>query len=204
MGGGGEGRTERWSVDVAALVQLLWLASWLAKILFVRSWKVRANILPAGHGFIRPDVHRCRTSPSVAIELVCFMTSCSNARIALLKRPRRRACASFRDPFLCALMTTHPPHTLLPLVHSLHCRCPPHRRGVSEQPDIGKNQPHRHKKRDPNFPPHARLLSHPQHAVHGASQPDARVVEGVVHGVGEGRGRADLVADGDGDLGEQG
>ena len=70
----------------------------------------------------------------------------------------------------------------------------------SKQPNVSKNQPHRDEKPEPNLPPHARLLRHPQHAVHRPPQPHARVVERVVHGVREGGRGADLVADGDGDL----
>lgn len=71
----------------------------------------------------------------------------------------------------------------------------------SKQPHVRKDEPHGQEEAEPDLPAHARLLGHAQHAGHGAAEPDARVVEGVVHAVGEGGGGADLVADGDGYLG---
>ena len=39
----------------------------------------------------------------------------------------------------------------------------------SEEPHINKNQPHSKEEANPDLPPHARLLSHPQHTIHGPS-----------------------------------
>lgn len=70
----------------------------------------------------------------------------------------------------------------------------------SKQPHIRKDEPDGQEEAKPDLPAHARLLGHAQHARHGAPEADARVVEGIVHAVGEGGGGADLVADGDCDL----
>ncbi len=70
----------------------------------------------------------------------------------------------------------------------------------SKQPNIPKQQYHHDKKPQPNPPPNTRPLRHTQHAIHRAPQPDARVVEAVVHLVGQGGGVTDFVADGEGNL----
>ena len=76
----------------------------------------------------------------------------------------------------------------------------PHPSPPSEQPHVREEHPNRDEKPEPDLPADARLPRHPEHAVHGAAEARARAVEGVVHGVGEGGGGADLVADGEGDL----
>lgn len=78
---------------------------------------------------------------------------------------------------------------------------PPPPSSSSKQPHVRKDEPHGQEEAEPDLPAHARLLGHAQHAGHGAAEPDARVVEGVIHAVGEGGGGADLVTDGDGYLG---
>ena len=103
------------------------------------------------------------------------------------------------------ILYLYPPnsHPLSPTILSLYSifeTSPPPPLFVSKQPNIRKHEPHGQEEAEPDFPAHARLLGHAQHAGHGAPEADARVVEGVVHAVGEGGGGADLVADGDGYL----
>lgn len=83
--------------------------------------------------------------------------------------------------------------TLSPFPHPSH-------RPPSEQPHPSKDPPNRQQEQHPNFPAHTSPLSHAQHAVHGAPEPDSRVVEGVVHAVSEGGGGTDFVTYGDCDL----
>lgn len=66
---------------------------------------------------------------------------------------------------------------------------------TSPQPNPPKQHAHSEEKPHPYLPPHTRPFSHAQHSVHGPSEPDARVVEGVVHRFGEGGGCADFGAD---------
>jgi hypothetical protein len=97
------------------------------------------------------------------------------------KTPRQMQCQ-------CSLYTVscHPPRAIYP----------PHYLNLSlTQPNPPKQQNNRRKEAQPNLPPHARLLRHPQHAIHGALEPIPRVLELVVHFLGEGGRVADFVAD---------
>lgn len=68
-------------------------------------------------------------------------------------------------------------------------------KGTLEQPNIEKEHAHRCKEQQPNLPPHARPLSHDEHAVHSAAQSYPRRIERVVHLLCQGRGLADFIAD---------
>lgn len=63
------------------------------------------------------------------------------------------------------------------------------------QPNPPKQQYYRREEADPDFPPDARLLGHPQHPVHRASELESRVLKLIVHFLSEGGGVADFVAD---------
>lgn len=178
---------------------------WLVNMHFLRWWRVRPDCVSVSQNSmasIVSDIDRCRTSCSAAKEPVWFTTQTArtqeltyrNGLDAVLMHP-------FRDLPYAPIFAPHVLPTLLSNLAefpSLH-HSPP-RLDVLKQPNISENQPHRHEKPNPDFPPHARLLSHPQHAVHSPSQPHACVVKRVVHVVSEGGRGADLVADGDGDL----
>lgn len=65
----------------------------------------------------------------------------------------------------------------------------------SEQPDVGEEQDDGGEEAEPDLPPDAGPLGHEEHAVHGAAEAQARLVERVVHLLGQGARVADLVAD---------
>jgi hypothetical protein len=65
----------------------------------------------------------------------------------------------------------------------------------STQPHPPKEQNNRRKKPNPNLPPDARLLRHPQHAIHSALNFMSRILKLVVHLLSKGSGVADFVAD---------
>ena len=77
---------------------------------------------------------------------------------------------------------------------------PAHNLQPSKQPHIPKQNRHCREKYNPHPPPHPRSFRHPEHTIHRSPQADARIVKGIIHGVGEGGGVADFVADGQGDL----
>lgn len=58
------------------------------------------------------------------------------------------------------------------------------RETLLEQPDVHEDQDHGGEEAEPDPPADARPLGHQEHAVHGASQAQSRVVEGVVHLLG--------------------
>jgi hypothetical protein len=62
------------------------------------------------------------------------------------------------------------------------------------QPNPPKQQYNRRKEAQPRLPPNARLLRHPQHAIHGALQFIPRVLKLIIHLLREGRRIANLVA----------
>lgn len=68
----------------------------------------------------------------------------------------------------------------------------------SEQPDVHEDQDDGGEEAQPDPPADARLLGHDQHPIHGAAEPEPRVVKRVVHLVHHGRGVADLVTHGHG------
>lgn len=70
-----------------------------------------------------------------------------------------------------------------------------------EQPDPSKNQKHGKRERKPGSPANAcAAFGHAEHAVHGAFEAGASIVEAVVHVGGEGGGGSDFGRDGEGDL----
>ena len=76
--------------------------------------------------------------------------------------------------------------------------CPPEdmHNHKSKQPHIRKQEYHKRKEQQPDLPAYACPLRHEQHPVHGAAEPETRLVEALVHLFREGRRVSDFVADG--------
>ena len=66
---------------------------------------------------------------------------------------------------------------------------------LNSQPHPPKQHDNRRKEPQPHPPPHARLLRHPQHAIHGAPDLIPAALELVVHSLRKACGVADFVAD---------